>query len=88
MDTDIIVKSKDNDKQYAIYLSTVTYQIIVDNMMEFSPGMGLQLTRDDVDDAGSHVQAQFLLMLAHDDEVRKFPVVITCYHTTNKILIN
>lgn len=85
IDAEREIKIKDGGKQYSIRLNTATYQILKDNIVEYASKCGIMLNRSDYDLEGANVQVQYKVMIPNNKET--FPVSVTCYHTSNCILI-
>ena len=86
MDTGFKIEPKDHDRQYYLLMSTPTYHIIIENIIEFGDNLGLNVRRHDADMSGQMVQAQFFLDIRATDDMTT-SVSLTGYHTKNSILV-
>ena len=83
IDGELIVEENDRGRQYTLRLNSVTYQLIVDNMTSLGSLLGgVEIKRDDTDNRGANVQTQFVIQIATD-----IYASVTCYHTTNNVLV-
>ena len=73
---------KDCKKQYTIKVNSVTYQILVENLLDFAAHMAVKIKRDDVDQNGDNVKTQYNLSICNNT-----PCSVTFFHTTNNILV-
>ena len=70
-------------RQHTVKVNSVTYQIIINNLTNFGHLLGdLEIKRADTDEVGENVQIQYYLSINGS-----VPVSVTCFHTTNNILI-
>ena len=80
---EMAIEEKDGGRQYTINLNSVTYQLIVDNMVTLGDLLGgIDVKRDDVDNKGANVQTQFIAAIGSNINAS-----ITCFHTTNNMLL-
>ena len=83
LDTPMEIKTKACKKQHTVVVNSTTYQIIMDNLSNFGTLLGgIEVARADTDNEGENVQTQYYLCING-----ALPVSVTCYHTTNKMLI-
>ena len=83
MDYTMEISPKKCKRQHTIQVNSATYQIIMLNLTRFGSFLGgLTIKRADKDKDGQNVQIQYYL-----DINGNIPVSVTCYHTTNNILI-
>ena len=80
------IEPKDGYRQYTISLSTPTYHLILENMNNLGNQKGMEIKRDDVDLKGTKLKCQWIASIKlNDGTLTNFS--ITCFHTTNRILI-
>ena len=60
----------------------MTYQILVENLLDFAAHRNVKIKRDDVDQNGDNVKSQYNLCINNNT-----PCTITFFHTTNNILV-
>lgn len=78
-----VCEEKDGGRQHTLKLNSLTYQLIVDNLINFGDELGgVEVKRNDVDSAGSHVQCQYVVNIGS-----KVMVSVTCYNTTSNVLV-
>ena len=83
LDTAMEIRPKACKRQHTVVVNSTTYQIIMDNLSSFGNYLGgMEVARADTDSEGENVQIQYYLCING-----ALPVSITCYHTTNKMLI-
>ena len=82
LDTKMVFDLKDCKKQYTIKVNSVTYQILVENLLDFAAHMAVKIKRDDVDQNGDNVKTQYNLSICNNT-----PCSVTFFHTTNNILV-
>ena len=81
------IEAKDMGKQYTISLSTVTYHIIMNNIVSIGKSIGLQALKPiDVDNNGRELKIQFESKLKVG-ETLSAAITISCYHTANNVLV-
>ena len=78
----IEIEAKRCERQYTVKVNSVTYQLIADNFVKLGEGIGLSVKRPDFDNTGNQVQIQYELVICNN-----IPISVTCFHTTNNILI-
>jgi hypothetical protein len=77
------IVENDGGRQYTVRLNSVTYQLIMENFIMLGNELGgVHVKRDDVDQCGINVQAQYIVKIGTDVDVS-----VTCYHTTSRMLI-
>ena len=78
---------KDKGKQFIISVSTATYVIMINSIINMGNDSGINIVRRDptVDGNGQHVKAQFDVVLT--DQQSNVPITITCQHTTTNLWI-
>lgn len=76
------IEEKDCHRQYTIKVNSVLYQILVENFGKFGDRLGVKPRRFDVDNTGENTQDQYEMSLCN-----RFPVSVTYFHTTNKIMV-
>ena len=79
--------AKDNGKQYVVLLNTITYQILVDNIMNFSNQLNVKIKKENNDRSGANIQQQFVLSIRCGNEDKVNVITVTCFHTTNTVMI-
>ena len=73
----------DGGRQHTLKLNSMTYQLIVDNMLSLGSQLGgVDVKRNDVDNEGAHVQCQYAVDIGNG-----ITISVTCYNTTSNILI-
>ena len=83
MDSGTHIRAKACMRQHTVKVNSVTYQIIMENLSSFGALLGgLTIKRADKDREGEDVQVQYYVNIKGD-----IPVSVTCYHTTNNILL-
>ena len=83
LDTRYVISMKESGKQYTINLNSVTYQIIKEKLAEFGEQLNINIKRPVFDDTGKNVENQYVVALSGG----LTEVAVTCYHTTNLILL-
>ena len=79
------VMKKDKGKQFTVKVNTVTYALIINGIAAMGESKGLKIRREDIDSNGSKLQVIFQLVINKDG--LEVSVTMTCYHTTNNILV-
>ena len=83
MEGEMEITPKACKRQHTVKVNSVTYQIIMNNLTNFGHLLGdMEIKRADTDEVGENVQIQYYLSINGS-----IPVSVTCYHTTNNILI-
>ena len=77
------VATKDGGKQYIIQLNTVTYHILISNLINVGSKIGINIRQGDIDKASNEIQMQFDTLIL--SKTLNVPVTFICYHTKNKI---
>ena len=80
------IQLKDNGKQYVIVTNTVTYHIIMQNLIVIGQNLGLKVKLNEVDSNGIGTKQQYNGTILISNEVM-VPVTLICYHTKNKFQI-
>ena len=78
----IEIEAKRCQRQYTVKVNSVTYQLMADNFVKFGEVLGLSVKRPDYDNTGNQVQIQYEMVICNN-----IPVSVTCFHTTNNILV-
>ena len=87
MDNALNIENKDQGKQCTISMSTTTYHIIMNNIVSIGENVGLKMIKPvDVDSSGNALKSQYESQLIVN-EVVVASITISCYHTTNNILV-
>ena len=81
------VKRKDKGKQFTVNISTTTYIIMINSIINMGKDKGINIVRRDetVDGNGQHIKAQFDVVIT--DHRLNVPITITCQHTTANMWI-
>ena len=83
LESEMAISPKACRRQHSVKVNSVTYQIIMANLEKFGYLLGgMEIKRADTDSVGENVQVQYYTSI--NDQV---PISVTCYHTTNNILI-
>ena len=85
MNSQFLITPRDNQRQQSVTMSTPTYHIIMENIMNYGQDMGLEIKREDVDENGNNVECSYnaRVELTNGTQVH---FTILCYHTTNRML--
>ena len=75
---------KDDGKQYVVSLNTVTYLIMLSNIIDMGERSGLNIKRN-TDLSEKETKAQFDVNISKGN--LQVPISMTCFHTTTSILI-
>ena len=87
MDNTCKIEVKDHGKQFTINMSTTTYHIIMNNIVPIGERVGLKMVKAlDVDSSGKALKSQYECQL-FVTEALTASITISCYHTTNNILV-
>ena len=87
MDNPYQIEVKDQGKQCTINMSTTTYHIIMNNIVPIGERVGLKMVKPlDVDSSGKALKSQYECQLLVTEAVTA-SITISCYHTTNNILV-
>ena len=79
------VTKKDKGKQFTVKVNTVTYALIVNGLIAMGESRGIKIKREDIDSEGTKLQVIFQIAFTKGDI--EVSITMTCYHTTNNILI-
>ena len=85
MNKEFKVTPKDNDRQYYFEMSTPTYHIFVENIVQIGKDLNLNIKNNDGDINGKIHKTQFILDIPSNNG-RNVPTSLTCYHTKNSML--
>ena len=80
------VTANDQNRQYTLTMSTPTYQLFIENIVEIGEQIGINVRRHDTDATGEMTQSQFTVDIQTTNGI-DIPISLTCYHTANKLLI-
>ena len=83
IDTACVINPKDGGRQFTINVNSVTYQIIKEKLADFGEQLNISIKRPAFDDTGKNVDNQYVVVLNGG----LTEVAVTCYHTTNLILL-
>ena len=66
--------TKDSGIQHVVLLNTITYQILVDNIMNFSNQLNVKIKKEKNDKVGVNIQQQFVLSIrcGNEDNIHAF----------------
>ena len=86
MEAEFEIQPKDNHRQYYFKMSTPTYHLFIENIIQFGEELGMSVKRKDADLNGEIVKTQFILNIRTTDGAST-PLSLTGYHTNNSMLI-
>ena len=86
IDSEFKISPRDKNRQYHFEMSTPTYHLFIENLIEFGKQLKLDIKNNDTDITGEMVKTQFTMNIPVQDGP-KIPISITCYHTKNSMLV-
>ena len=86
MDGDFVIIPRDVNRQFKFEMSTPTYHILIENILNLGCKYGHKIEREDVDEEGEKLRRQFNIDLCAAGG-KTIPITLTCYHTNNSMLI-
>ena len=85
MDSAFKITPRDNNRQFYFTMSTPTYHLVLENLVQFGNDIGLEVKRNDEDITKQMVKTQFTLVVRTTDGMCT-PISLTGYHTKNSML--
>ena len=86
MDDKFKIEPKDGSRQFYFKMSTPTYHILIENLVNVGEDLGMVVKRNDEDVNREMVKTQFTLSIKTTDGAST-PISLTGYHTNNSMLI-